>query len=109
MIMIRAWHWLVHATGCDYGAPYGRFVPYDFWSGLAGSFLVAIVVWLISYYSHHTCHTWWCPRRGLYDFTDTTTGIIYKLCRICHPVHNGERLTRKRLVTIHLGNQRGPG
>lgn len=23
------WHWLVHVTGCDYGAPYGHFVFYD--------------------------------------------------------------------------------
>lgn len=107
--MTAVWHWVVHQMGVDYGAPYGHWIWYNFWSGIAGSFLVAIVVWFFGFYAHHTCHTWWCPRRAMFDFSDPATGLKYKLCRICHPVHTGQRLTRGRIRGMYLGNQRGPG
>lgn len=60
------WHWLVHVTGCDYGAPYGHFVFYNFWSGIAGSFLVGLSVWSAGFWWHNQCsvhHCWWYARR----------------------------------------------
>jgi hypothetical protein len=103
--MVMVWYLIVHVTGNDFGAPYGHWVWYDFWSGISGSFLIALTVWLISFYSRHTCHTWWCWRRGAYDFTDQDTGLTYKLCRVCHPHHSGKRLTRARIADIHAANE----
>lgn len=40
------WHSIIHETGVDYGGRYGHWVPYSFWSGIAGSFLIGVIVWL---------------------------------------------------------------
>jgi hypothetical protein len=98
--MTGLWHFIVHLMGVDFGAPYGRWVWYNFWSGIAGSFLVGLSVWLIGRYTAHTCHVWWCPRRGLFDYDDPVTGLRYKLCRHCHPVHSGKRLTRRNIADM---------
>lgn len=42
--MLTFWHWLVHATGCDLGMPYGHFSPAAFWDGIAGSFATGVVL-----------------------------------------------------------------
>lgn len=101
------WHWLVHVTGGDYSGRPGHMVPYSFWSGVAGSFLVNAVVWFLALYAHRTCHTWWCPRPGRFEFADEATGLKYRLCRRCHPAHSGERLTRRRIRHIHRSNTGG--
>lgn len=97
--------WLVHVTGSDYGGPAGHLVPYSFWSGIAGSFAVSIVIWFGAFYAHKTCHTWWCPRVGRYPFTDERTQVTYRLCAKCHPAHSGKRLTRRRIADIHASNK----
>jgi hypothetical protein len=102
---LSVWHWLVHVTGSDYTGTYGRIVPYSFWSGIAGSFAVSIVIWFFAVYAHRTCHTWWCLRPGRFEFADETRGLKYRLCRKCHPAHTGERLTRRRIDIIHRANR----
>lgn len=102
---MTAWHFIVHILGVDYGLPYGHWGWYNFWSGIAGSFAVSLVIWFGAFYLHHTCHTWWCPRTGRYPFTDEATGLTYRLCRRCHPAHSGERLTRRRIERIHALNK----
>jgi hypothetical protein len=79
--VIPLWHWLVHVTGSDYGAPYGHFVPYDFYSG-SGSDLgeLAIGLGLFSVYRKHNCHATRCWRIGQYMVDDTTIA-----CRRHHP------------------------
>lgn len=91
---MTAWHWLVHFAGVDYGAPYGRWVPYDFWSGIAGSFIIGVIVWTALWWFHGTCHASpWCFRFGRHPAADGT----FKLCWKHHP-DMGER---PRLEMIH--------
>jgi hypothetical protein len=97
--------WLIHGAGLDYGGRYCVFQPYDFWSGIAGSFLIGLAVWLIGRWTR-SCHVWWCPRRAMFDYEDPRSGLTYRLCRKCHPDHSGKIPTRKRL---YLGRQPGPG
>ena len=104
------WHALVHAIGADYGAPYGRWVPYDFLSG-SGSDLgeITLIGAALAVWKRFTCYTWWCPRHAAYDFTDAGTGLTHRLCRHCHPQHPGHRLTRNHIARIHARNQGGGG
>lgn len=105
-VMIIVWHWLVHTGGIDNGFRYGTWNWYNFWSGLAGSFLVALTVWFFGFYVHRTCHVWWCPRPARYDWADPRRGVVYKLCRHCHPLHDGSRLTRRNISNMAEGSQR---
>jgi hypothetical protein len=97
-------HWLALHTGTDNEA--GPF--YGFFSGF-GSDLgeVTIVGGLLAIYKKHNCHTRWCWRFGHHDFTDTATGVTYRLCRRCHPAHPGKHLAREHIARIHLRNQGG--
>jgi hypothetical protein len=97
-------HWLAIHTGTDdEGGPF-----YGFFSGFGSDFgeytlaASALAVW-----KRFSCHTWWCPRHGHYDFTDLAAGLTYKLCRHCHPAHPGHRLTRRRIHRIHHANRQG--
>jgi hypothetical protein len=91
-------HWLVHFFGCDYGAPYGVWVPYDFWSGVAGSFLVGVTVFLATWYVRSTCHdSWKCWRIGRYP----AAGGVFKLCRHHHPDLRGQRPRRDLIERLH--------
>jgi hypothetical protein len=96
------WHWLVHVTGCDYGLPYGHFSPYDFWSGVAGSFLVGVLTWFLLWYAHHTCR-WsvWCLRYGHYP---DSRGVRW--CARHHPDHKGQKVTGELLHRLHHENGR---
>jgi hypothetical protein len=79
---------LVHFFGCDYGAAYGQWVPYDFWSGVSGSFLVGAVVFGGTWYFSHTCHgSPRCLRWGKYE----AAGGTFKLCRHHHPDLRGRK------------------
>jgi hypothetical protein len=108
-LRLSTWHWLIHVAGIDEGQPFGHWDWYNFFSGIGGSFLVNAVIWFFAFYAHRTCHTWWCPRAGRYPFTDEATGLEYKLCRVCHPTHSGERLTRRRIAHIHAANKSPEG
>lgn len=89
---------LVHFFGCDYGAPYGQWVPYDFWSGVSGSFLVGLVVFGGTWYLHHTCHeSWRCLRWGKYE----AAGGTFRLCRHHHPDLRGQRPRRDLIERLH--------
>jgi len=91
-------HFLVHFFGCDYGAQYGRWVPYDFWSGVSGSFLVGLSVFLGTWYLHHTCHdSWRCFRWGKYE----AAGGMFRLCRHHHPDLRGQRPHRELIERLH--------
>ena len=78
--MIPLWHWLVHVTGCDYGLPYGRFGFYNFWSGIAGSFLVGMGVWLGGFWWHNQCGVHRC-----YWYARRTTAAGERACWRHHP------------------------
>lgn len=95
---MTVWYWLVHATGSDYGAPYGHFVPYSFWSGVAGSFLVGVITFLLLWYLHHTCRdSWKCWRVGRYP----AAGGTFRLCRHHHPDLRGQRPHRELIARLH--------
>lgn len=57
-----AWlHWIFHVTGSDYGARYGRYVPYSFLSGSGSDFgeytvAGALIGHGLAYYRKHRCH-----------------------------------------------------
>jgi hypothetical protein len=91
-------HWVIHFFGCDYGAAYGVWVPYDFWSGVSGSFLVGVTVFTVTWYVHRTCHdSWKCWRIGRYQ----AAGGTFKLCRHHHPDMRGQRPGRELIGQLH--------
>ncbi len=93
---------LVHFFGCDYGAAYGHFVIYDFWSGIAGSSFVGLVVFGGTWYLHHTCHSSLrCLRWGRYE----AAGGMFKLCRHHHPDLCGQRPHRELIERLHREHQ----
>jgi len=89
------WHWLVHQAGVDQGAPYGSWVPLNFWSGIAGSFLVNLATFALVFYAHHTCHdSWRCWRWGKYP----AAGGIFRTCWKHHPDSDGGRRPSRDLI-----------
>lgn len=95
---LAAWHWAVHVTGCDYGLPYGRFGFYNFWSGVAGSFLVSLVAVFFLFYVHHTCHySRWCLRWGAHELA----GGQARVCARHHPDLGGKRPRGAALHQMH--------
>jgi hypothetical protein len=99
-------HWLVHFFGCDYGAPYGVWVPYDFWSGVSGSFFVGLTVFTVTWYLRHTCHdSWKCLRIGRFP----AAGGTFRLCRHHHPDLCGRRPHRELIGRLHREYMAGPG
>jgi hypothetical protein len=95
---VAAVRFLVHFFGCDYGAPYGQFVPYDFWSAPAGSFLVGAVVFLFGWYARHTCHdSRRCWRYGRFP----AAGGTFRLCRHHHPDLRGQHPHRALIERLH--------
>lgn len=101
------WHFFIHWTGSDYGFRYGKFVPYDFWSGIAGSFAVGAVVFTATWYRHRNCHVRWCLRLGRHQLTDNATGTAYSLCRRHHPAVPSGGLTACAAAAIHARNLAG--
>jgi hypothetical protein len=100
--MLAVWHWLVHFLGVDYGVAYGHWIWYNFWSGVAGSFLVGAVVVGSSWYLNHTCHdSWRCLRYGRYE----AAGGMFRLCRHHHPDLKGTRPHRELIARLHREHQ----
>lgn len=92
------WHWFVHLLGVDYQVVYGHWIWYNFWSGVAGSFLIGMIVFLLTYYLHHTCHnSRWCLRWGKYE----AAGGLFKLCYRHHPDLDGVRPHRELIQRLH--------
>ena|SRR5579859_504691 len=90
-------HWLVHTLGIDYGVSYGHWVWYNFWSGVAGSFLVNLMVFTLLFYYHHTCQDHpLCFRWGKYPAADG----MFKLCWKHHP-DMGQRPHREMIRRMH--------
>lgn len=78
-MIIRA---IIHFFGIDTGAPYGHWVPYGFWSGVAGSFLTNALAFGLGLWWKSTCHnSWRCWRHGKYQ----AAGGTFKLCWRHHP------------------------
>lgn len=99
MALVR---FLIHFFGCDYGAAYGQWVPYDFWSGVSGSFLVGVVVFGSTWYFSHTCHdSVRCLRWGKYQ----AAGGTFKLCRHHHPDLRGRKPHRELIERLHREHQ----
>jgi hypothetical protein len=92
-------HWLLGFFGLDSASG----TAYLAWSGIVGD--AALLGAAFALWKRWTCHTWWCPRHGHYDFTDAATGLTFRLCRCCHPAHHGKRLTRNHIAGIHKRNQ----
>lgn len=96
------WHWLVHVTGCDYGAPYGHFVWYDLYSGFAASYPWLLLGGGLMLYVHHTCqHSVFCLRWGKFP----VAGGLAKTCHRHHPdlEHlNGRRPRGDDLRRLHI-------
>jgi hypothetical protein len=89
---------LFHVMGADYGLPYGSWSWYDFWSGIAGSFLVSLVVFWALWYWHHTCQdSWRCWRWGKYP----VAGGMFRVCHRHHPELDGVRPRREHIRAFH--------
>jgi hypothetical protein len=96
--VIQLWHFIVHIMGVDYGLPYGRWGWYNFWSGIAGSFLVGAVVFGVTFWWRGTCHSSWrCLRHGRY----AAAGGMYKLCHRHHPDLRGVKPHRELIHRLH--------
>lgn len=101
--------WLIHFFGIDAGAPYGRWVPYSFWSGIAGSFLssaiASAVAFFFLFYIHHVCtYSRWCVRWGHTPMADGRG----RVCHRHHPDHEAgkPRLRGEALHRAHRDWQR---
>jgi hypothetical protein len=100
MLFLR---WVTHFLGVDYGTTYGHWVWYNFWSGVAGSFLVGVITWSILYYLNHTCHAKTsCFRWGKYSAANGT----FKLCYRHHPDFKGRKPTRELIHRLHEESKR---
>lgn len=95
--MTDFWHAIIHWTGCDYGAPYGHFVWYDFWSGIAGSFIVGLAAFAVGWYFRSQCHVRRCYRLGRHR----VAGGTFKVCRKHHPDIPGN-VTAKLVSDLHM-------
>lgn len=100
--MTYPWRWLIHFTGTDYTGRYGHVVPYSFWSGVAGSFLVGVLAWFFGYYVHHTCHyAWWCMGWAHVPIAGGIAGTCHR--HAPHPDLAGKRRPRgTRLHDLHF-------
>lgn len=88
----------MHGTGSDYSGRYGHIVPYSFWSGIAGSFLVGIAGFILLWYIHHTCQgSPWCWRVGKYQ----AAGGTFRVCRKHHPDLKGTRPRQHLIDRLH--------
>lgn len=104
--ILQVWHLIVHIMGLDYGVAYGHLVWYNFWSGIAGSFLVGVIAYVVLWYWHHTCHaSWKCLRYGKYD----AAGGMFKLCAKHHPDIQGRKITAELIHELHLDHKRRIG
>ena len=92
------WRFIIHQLGLDYGGPgYGVYVPYDLWSGIAGSFVVGLIAFSIAAYWRSTCHySWKCFRHGKH----LAAGGTFRLCWKHHP-DMGERPHRDQIHRLH--------
>ena len=80
--MIREWYFFVHTLGIDDRFHYGTWDWYNFWSGVAGSFLIGLGAAAILAWWHTTCHySWKCLRPGRHP----AAGGLFKLCWRHHP------------------------
>jgi hypothetical protein len=96
--VLTVWHWIVHFLGVDYGAAYGHWIWYNFWSGVAGSFLIGLFVFGSTWYFNHTCHdSSRCLRYGRYE----AAGGMFKLCRHHHPDLKGTRPHGELIERLH--------
>lgn len=90
----QAWRWACHALGFDYGAAYGTFVPYDFWSGFGSDVgEVVIIGGLISVVRRWNCEVHGCWRLGRHQ-----TAAGHRVCRVHHP---DDHLTAERVAADH--------
>ena len=111
MWWLEAWHGLVFWTGTDYGAgAYGRFEPYDAYSGILGLSATGALVQVIR---RSNCEVRWCWRIARHDQPDpVTAGLVHHLCRRHHPGHPGRQLTYaglQRRLHLYLGDRPGRG
>lgn len=99
--MLALWRFLVHISGIDYGLPYGHWGWYSFWSGIAGSFVIGALVFLVTRWLNQTCHqSTWCLRRGRHE----AAGGAFRLCWVHHP-DMGERPHPELIHRLHREHQ----
>ena len=85
------YHFVVHWTGGDYGAPaYGYLQPYDWLSGIAGLSLMSVA------YTHWRRHN--CEVRGCWRIGRHKSAADQMLCRRHHP---DDHLTAKGAIAAH--------
>lgn len=85
LVLIISSHWFFHPLGtCPAGQAGLGCKGYNFWSGIAGSFLISLPNWFIAgflFFRHTNCHAPWCPNVGKYPLE----GTPFKLCKKHHP------------------------
>jgi hypothetical protein len=91
----------VHPLGvCPHGPTYIGCRGYNFWSGIAGSFLTSLPGWITAglvFYLHANCHAKRCPLVGRHP----VEGTPYKTCRKHHPVLQGGAATAGEIADAH--------
>lgn len=99
---MAAWHFLVHWTGSDYGAPYGRLIPYDFLSGFFGGSVFLTAAWALVRRSNCEVHRCWRLGRHL-------TAAGHRVCRRHHPDGHLTAAGVREAHHLYLGGKPGRG
>lgn len=81
----------------------GRACGYQFWSGIAGSFLIGGGLWsgALGMYWHHSCHVGTCIWPGRHP----VEGTPYRTCKKHHPTVPS-KVTATHIADAHAANQR---
>jgi hypothetical protein len=96
--MLSLWYFLVHVTGEDYGAPYGHWVWYNFYSGFGASYPYLLLSAGLLFYWHHTCQGKpACLRWAKYRAANGQ----FKVCYKHHPDFSGKRPNISTINRMH--------
>ena len=99
------WHWLETGLRVYLLHPLtGR--GYQFWSGIAGSFVVGGSLWAgtFAFWRHHNCHVKGCWRMGRHAVADTP----FRVCRIHHPDVPDGGATAEHIEAAHAAAKEKP-
>src|SRR5262249_39823038 len=97
-----AWHFFVHWTGGDFGAPaYGYLEPYDWLSGILGLTFLGL---LYNHWRKNNCEVHGCWRIGRH-----TTAAGPKDCQPHNPEGRVTAQTVRERHHLYLGQRPGRG